>query len=178
MDHPLAPSNAFVRPWRTAAIVAGAVAIVELLLLLVIGGGMLVRAAADHLQLAATESVVPSAEPAGPGDAAPAKRRHSSAPPVAEQPRSRTVVLVLNGNGRTGAAAAAASRVSKRGYRIAAVGNAPRSDFRRSLVMYKPGFEGEGHRLAADLGVRMVGPLDGMRPRDLGKSQVVFILGD
>ena len=38
-------------------------------------------------------------------------------------------VVVLNGNGRTGAAAAAASRVSRRGYRIGVVGNAPSHDY-------------------------------------------------
>ena len=56
--------------------------------------------------------------------------------------------MVLNGNGRTGAAAAAASRVRSRGYRIGSVGNAPSTDFARSLVMYQPGFAGEGQRLA------------------------------
>lgn len=178
MDHLLAPSDALVRPWRTAALVATAVALVELLFLVAIGGGMLVRTAADHLQLAARKSVVATPKPAGPGNGAPAQRRLASATPAAKLPRSRTVVLVLNGNGETGAAAAAASRVSKRGYRIGGVANAPRSDFTRSLVMFKPGFAGEAHRLGRDLGVKLVGPLDGMRPRDLGTSQVVFILGD
>jgi len=87
------------------------------------------------------------------------------------------VVLVLNGNGRTGAAAAAASQVRSKGYRIGHVGNASRSDFGRSIVMYRPGFAGEGRRLAKDLGVKQVGPLDGMRAGDLRRAQVVFILG-
>ena len=176
MDHPLAPPDALVRPWRTAAFVAGAVALVELFLLLGIGGGMLVRTASERLRLAATESVV--ATPNRDATAPSAKRKLASAPPAAKRKRGQTVVLVLNGNGRTGAAASAAARVSKRGYRIGAVGNAPRSDFRRSLVMYGPGFAGEGHRLAHDLGVTLVGPLDGMRRKDLGKAHVVFVLGD
>jgi hypothetical protein len=96
--------------------------------------------------------------------------------PVAKVPRSRTIVLVLNGNGRTGAAATAASRVQSRGYKIGAVENAPRQ-VERSLVMYKPGFAGEGTRLGKDLGVELVGPLDGMRVGELGRAHVVFILG-
>lgn len=177
MDHPLDASDALVRPWRTVAVVAGAVALVELLLLVLIGGGALARSISDRLQLAATEKVVaaPNQQPAA---AKPAKRKLAAATPPARRPRSKVTVLVLNGNGRTGAAAAAASRVSKRGYPIGAVGNAPRTNFRKSLVMYKPGFAGEGHRLAKDLGVTMVGPLDGVRPAALGKAHVVFILGD
>jgi len=86
-------------------------------------------------------------------------------------------VLVLNGNGRQGAAAQTASRVSRRGYRIGAVANAPRSDFTRSLVMYRKGFEGEGRRLARDLGLRIVGPLDGLRPAQLHGAHVVVVVG-
>ena len=96
--------------------------------------------------------------------------------PVAKRPRSKTVVLVLNGNGRTGAAASAASRVHARGYKVGEVTNAPEL-VPRSIVMYKPGFAGEGRRLGKDLGVKLVTPLDGMRPRELGRADVVFILG-
>jgi hypothetical protein len=102
--------------------------------------------------------------------------RKPAAVAVAKRPRSKTVVLVLNGNGRTGAAASAASRVQRRGYRIGAVTNAPER-VPRSIVMYKPGFAGEGKRLGKDLGVKLVTPLDGMRAGDLGRAHVVFILG-
>ena len=95
----------------------------------------------------------------------------------AELPRRKVRVVVLNGNGRQGAAAAAASRVSRRGYRIGVVGNAPRHDYGQSIVMYRRGFEGEGRRLAQDLGVKVVGPLDGMRPGQLHGAHAVFILG-
>jgi hypothetical protein len=67
--------------------------------------------------------------------------------------------------------------VKGRGYEVGRVGNASRSDFVRSIVMYRPGFAGEGRRLAKDLGVKQVGPLDGMRASELGRAQVVFILG-
>ena len=110
-----------------------------------------------------------------PGKPPPTRKR--TPVPVAKAPRGRTVVMVLNGNGRTGAAASAASRVRSRGYRIGTVGNAPSTDYARSLVMYKPGFVGEGHRLAKDLGVTQIGPLDGIRADELGRAQLVFILG-
>jgi LytR cell envelope-related transcriptional attenuator len=170
VDHPLGLYDSRVRPWRTAAYVAAGIAAVELVLLLVIGGGALVDAAAARLQLEAQDRALAPASPK------PAVRERAPAP-VAKRPRSRTVVLVLNGNGRTGAAATAASRIKGRGYKIGRVGNAARSDFAQSLVMYRPGFAGEGLRLARDLGVKRVGPLDGMRPRALGRAQVVFILG-
>src|SRR5687768_5744352 len=57
--------------------------------------------------------------------------------------RGETSVIVLNGNGRAGAAATAAERVRGIGYTIGTVGNAPRADFTRTLVMYRPGHEAE-----------------------------------
>ena len=95
----------------------------------------------------------------------------------AELPRRKVKVVVLNGNGRTGAAAAAASRVSHRGYRLGVVGNAPSHDYPRSIVMYRTGFAAEGRRLARDLGVQIVSPLDGIRPRQLSGAHAVLILG-
>ena len=92
-------------------------------------------------------------------------------------PRRKVKVVVLNGNGRTGAAAAAASRVSHRGYRLGVVGNAPSHDYPRSIVMYRTGFAAEGRRLARDLGVQIVSPLDGIRPRQLSGAHAVLILG-
>ncbi len=177
MDHPLsAPApvaaEALVRPWRTAAYVAVAIAAVELVLLLAIGGGKLVGFVANSIEGAAEQQVL------APGKhklIPPVVRKPASAA-VAKRPRSKTVVMVLNGNGRTGAAAAAASRVQARGYKVGAVTNAPRQ-VSRSIVMYKPGFAGEGRRLGRDLGVRLVTPLDGMRAGSLGRAHVVFILG-
>lgn len=173
MDHPLPAPDALVRPWRTAAYVAVAIAAVELLLLLVIGGGKLAGWATHRMQLAARERV---AAPIHHKAQTPAVPRTQAPPAAAKRPRSKTVVLVLNGNGRTGAAATAASRVQGRGYRIGNVTNAPEL-VPRSIVMYKPGFAGEGRRLGKDLGVKLVTPLDGMRPKELGRAQLVFILG-
>lgn len=175
MDHPLPapPHDALIRPWRTAAYVAVGIAAFELLLLLVIGGGKLTGFVADRLEGAAEQQVL---APQDPAHAKPVTRRPAAATAVAKRPRSKTVVMVLNGNGRTGAAAAAASRVQSRGYRIGSVTNAPRQ-VPRSIVMYRPGFAGEGRRLGKDVGVKLVTPLDGMRAGALGRAHVVFILG-
>jgi hypothetical protein len=170
VDHPLSAPDALVRPWRTAAYAAGAIAALELLLLLVIGGGKLAGYVTDRVELAAKESLV-----ATPAHVAPPARRKAPTA-VAKRPRSKTVVMVLNGNGRTGAATVAASRVRARGYRIGEVANAPRL-VPRSIVMYRPGFAGEGKRLANDLGVKLVTPLDGMRTGSLKGAHTVFILG-
>jgi LytR cell envelope-related transcriptional attenuator len=171
VDHPLTPPDALVRPWRLAAFVATTIAAIELLVLLVIGGGALADVLVSKLEREATaKATMPKAQTKSVARVAGTSKQ-------AVLPRNRIVVRVLNGNGRTGAAAAAASRVRSRGYKIAFVGNASRTDFAQSLVMFKPGFVTEARRLARDFRVQRVGPLDGMRPADLGRAHVVFILG-
>ena len=161
-----------IRPWRTAALVAAAVAAVELIVLVVVGGALLAKpstgAAARPVSKAAVAKQAHKAVPA---------RIHHAAVPAARLTRRKVTVLVLNGNGRQGAAASTASRVSKHGYRIGGVANAPRSDFTRNLVMYRRGFEGEGRRLARDLGIRIVGPLDGLRVSQLHGAHTVVVVG-
>lgn len=170
MDHPLAYSDAIVRPWRTATLVAVAVAAVELVLLIVVGGALLARDT-----VAGTGGKAAAAQKRAE---TPAARVAPSTPAAkAELARTRTRVLVLNGNGRQGAAASTAGRVQQRGYRIGGVANAPRMDYTRTLVMYRSGFEGEGRRLAADLGVPIVGPLDGLRPAQLAGAHLVVVVG-
>jgi len=105
---------------------------------------------------------------------APQQMRAVAAPRLT---RTKVSVVVLNGNGRQGAAATAATRVRRHGYRIRLVGNAGRMTYGHSLVMYRPGYEGEGRRLARDLGIRTVGLLDGMRTRQLHGAQAVVIVG-
>jgi hypothetical protein len=169
MDHPLRLDRVelAVRPWRTATVLIAAVAAIELVLLIVIGGALLAKPDPVGRRAAAKAPAVT------------AKKHVEQAARVApaELPRRKVRVVVLNGNGRQGAAAAAASRVSGRGYRVGIVGNAPRHDYPQSIVMYRRGFEGEGRRLARDLGVKVVGPLDGMRPGQLHGAHAVFILG-
>jgi hypothetical protein len=179
VDHPLPPPDAIalVRPWRTATLLACAVAALELLLLIVLGGALIAK-----------EAAAPSARPKPRASKAAAAAKQPAAlhrpkpvpvkaPPVAELSRSKVRVLVLNGNGRQGAAGAAADRLRRRGYRISAVTNAQRMDYARSLVMYRRGFDGEGVRLGRDLGISLVGPLDGMRPAQLHGAHVVLIVG-
>jgi hypothetical protein len=43
--------------------------------------------------------------------------------------------------------------------------------------MYRMGRRGEALRLARDLGIRLVSPLDGLRPRDLKGARLAVILG-
>lgn len=165
MDHPLATFDA-VRPWRTATLVAVAVATVELVLLVIVGGRLFSHstpaAAATRVVHHRLQLVL-------------ARRPHAR--PAATLSRRQIAVLILNGNGRPGAASGAAARVHRRGYRIAAVGNAQRMDYTRSIVMYRPGFETEGRRLGRDLGVAIVGPLDGLRTAQLRGAKAVLVVG-
>ncbi len=169
MDHPIRLDRVelAVRPWRTATVLVAAVAAIELVLLIVIGGALLAKPDPVGRRAAAKAPAVTAKK-----HVAPVRRVAPAA-----LPRRKVRVVVLNGNGRQGAAAAAASRVSGRGYRVGTVGNAPRHDYPQSIVMYRRGFEGEGRRLARDLGVKVVGPLDGMRPGQLHGAHAVFILG-
>ena len=43
--------------------------------------------------------------------------------------------------------------------------------------MYRPGRRPEALRLARDLGIRLVWPLDGLRPRQLHGAQLAVVLG-
>jgi len=44
-------------------------------------------------------------------------------------------------------------------------------------VMYRPGYKGEAMRLAKDVRVRRVVPLDGMRTAELQGAHIALILG-
>lgn len=172
MDVSFHHDERLIRPWRTAALVAASVAAVELVVLVVVGGALIAKPSTGS-------PVRPVAKVASAkaSEKATVAKRQRAAVPAAELARGKVAVLVLNGNGRQGAAASTAARVSRRGYRIRGVANAPRSDFTRSLVMYRAGFEGEGHRLARDLGIRIVGPLDGLRASQLHGAQTVVVVG-
>jgi ABC-type Fe3+-hydroxamate transport system substrate-binding protein len=153
-----------VRPWRTAAILASGVAALELLALIVAGTMLLGHSVASHGTRAAAK----------PAASKPATTKPSR---QAELPRAKTRVVVLNGNGEAGAAAAEASAIRARGYKIGAVGNAPRSSVGPTLVMYRPGFAAEAKRLARDTGISIVTALDGLRPSSLRRAQLVVVLG-
>jgi LytR cell envelope-related transcriptional attenuator len=184
VDHPLPPHDALVRPWRLATLVAATIAALELLLLVVVGGALIAKNAADPARKPPAEAEQRTAAAGSTRARARAKPKPKPAVPVRKHvvakpdlTRTRVAVLVLNGNGRQGAAAAAATHARVRGYRIRAVANAPRMDYPRSLVMFRRGFEGEGVRLARDLGIRSVGPLDGIRAGQLQGAHAVIVVG-
>jgi hypothetical protein len=170
-----------VRPWRTATLVASGVAALELVALVVLGVVLLGRSLAPHVQAAAAEAArsTPKKHAAAPAkhksEPKPARAAHSA--PIL--PRSKTGVLVLNGNGINGAAAQAATVVRARGYRVTATKNAPRTGYPTWRLMTAPGYAAEAIRFARDLDLARsrVGPLDGMTPKQLRGAKLVLILG-
>ena len=161
-----------VRGWRTAAMVAAGVAALELVVL--VAGGLALAGKPFWKGIGGTGALQPRPRVAPATHKAPAPLP-SSVPRLA---RSSTVVLVLNGNGRQGAAAAEAALVRAHGYKIGAVGNAAKTGYGPTVVMYRAGFRGEALRLARDLRVKIVGPLDGLRPAALRRSRVVVVVGN
>jgi hypothetical protein len=169
VEHPGLATD--LRPWRTAAVVASAVAVVELIVLLVLGVVLLAKPVAAQVKKQAAAQVF------APAPKAKVKRPKPKPIAAPKLKRGDTAVLVLNGNGQNGAAAVEAQRVRGKGYRIAAVADAPRRDYARSLVMFRRGFAGEAHRLAKDLRIRIVGPLDGIGVRELQGAHAVVVIG-
>ena len=98
-----------IRPWRTAALVAAAVAAVELLVLVVVGGALIAKPSSGTAARPRTK-----AKPRARATRAPLRPKvHHAAAPAARLARGKVSVLVLNGNGRQGAAATTAARVSR-----------------------------------------------------------------
>ncbi len=168
MEHSLAQIPEFRSPWRTATLVASAIAAIELVLLLVLGISLLAEPVAQRVTQTAEAKEL----------AVQTKRRPAPAAGAPRLARSQVSVIVLNGSGRTGAAAATAERTRLRGYTIGGVGNAPRSDYTRSVVMYRKGYAPEAGRLAKDLRLKIVGPLDGLRPAELLGAHVAVVVGE
>jgi len=167
-----------IRPWRIVAIVAMGIAAAELIVLVVGGFAVLGHSMAREAKRTAVRT--PTRPAARPKPAAV----HTAMPKPKKKPAGRPhltpaqlSVMVMNGNGRTGAAGLEANLVRARGYGVGDLGNAKRSDYTRSVVMYKPGFAPEAARLAHDLGISLVSPLDGMKASELGGSQLVVVVG-
>lgn len=176
MEAPLSPDE-LIRPWRMATIVASLVAAVELVLILG-GAALLLAKPLSHAleRQAHAHAATASAKKPKPVAATP-KPKPKPAVARPKLARSKTAIAVLNGNGRNGAAAAEAARLHGLGYRIASTGNARRQDYATSVVLYRPGFAAEGARLAHDLGVKVVGPIDGISRSALHGGQVAVIIG-
>jgi hypothetical protein len=163
------PVEALVRPWRTATLVASAVAAVELVIILVAGVALVGKPLTQKMRDAARDRTLGMPAPA------PAKKPKIGSS-VVRLKRVDTAVMVLNGNGVAGAAHEAAARVRARGYSIGEIGNANRTDYMRTVVMYRPGYRGEALRLARDLRIKIVGPLDGLRLRDLMGAHLALVV--
>ena len=158
MDQPLSLASR----WRARAIILAFVAGIELLILVAIAVVVLGRSAVGGVETAAREHALTPVKP--------------KPKPHALLERSETSVIVLNGNGISGAAGATAAKVKSLSYVVSAVGNAPRTDF-RTMIMYRGQHRGEAKRLAKDLHVKLVGPLDGMRVKDLMGAHLAVIVG-
>ena len=110
----------------------------------------------------------------------PAAKTHRTTParllpPL--RPRSRTSVLVLNGNGISGAAGDVATTILARGYAHAVPTDAPSSGYARSLVLFRPGWQREAERLARDARIPTVAPLDGRVAPEYAHVPLVVIIG-
>jgi hypothetical protein len=160
-----------VSPWRARAFIAATIAGLELVVLLVIAIALVARPLSHRMQrVAASEA---AARPAPTH----ARVKRSRAPQHAMLSRGETTVLVLNGNGQQGAAGSEASHVESLGYVVKGVGNAARMNYGRTVVMYRPGYDGEARRLAHEAGIRLVTPLDGMRIADLKGARIAVVVG-
>ena len=160
--------------------IATAVAAIELFILLMIGFLIGAKAFSSHTETATNAAInraVPGAAPSSDKAKSNESGKPAKAEPAGPLPRGRTSVVVLNGNGIPGAAAVSADRVHSLHYIITATGNAPRTDFQRSVVMYRPGFKPAAVRLAKDMKVKHVTPLDGVTKRDLQGAQIALIIG-
>ena len=174
MDAPLTPTDALIRPWRTATLVASLVAAIELVLLVGAGFLLLAKPLSHALRRHAEASAL------APAKKAPAPAVHHAVAPKIAKPklsRAQTAVFVFNGNGRTGAAGDEATQLQSLGYRIPGTANAKRQDYATTVVMYRSGFAAEGTRLARDMHVKVVGPLDGVTPSALHGAQLAVVLG-
>ena len=139
-------------PWRTLALAASVVAL---------GAGSVV-ALVDR----------PPATGAQPGS----RQSHGPAlPPL--RPRSRISVLVLNGNGLSGAAGTKSAVILSWGYQHAIPSDAAQLDYARSVVLFRPGWQREAERLAKDAGIRAVATLDGRVAPAYAHVPLVVILG-
>ncbi len=174
MDAPfLTTPHDLVRPWRRATLVASMVAALELVLLIGAGSLLLAKPIAHAIRHQAEAAAIPAAPPKKLVQAI----KRMNAPAGKARPRGHLKIMVFNGNGRSGAAASTAGRLHGLGYRIAGTANAHHQNYATSVVMYRPGFRSEGIRLGHDLGIKVVGPLDGIHAKALQGGELAVIVG-
>jgi hypothetical protein len=172
MDAPLPAPELLIRPWRTATLVASLVAAIELVLLLIAAVLLLAKPLSHAMQRHAEAAAF--ATPKKAVKIVPHVKQVVAKPKLI---RAKTNVWVMNGNGRSGAAASEAGRLQSAGYRVRGTANAKRTDYATTVVMYRTAYRGDALRLAHVLGVKVVGPLDGLAPAALHGAQLVILLG-
>jgi LytR cell envelope-related transcriptional attenuator len=176
MQH-YAPTDDLSTPWRTRTLIVSGIAVAELLALIALAVVLLGKGWFQSERAAATKAAIAQqrADAAKPAPAKPKPKPAAPAKPMLT--KAQTSVLVLNGNGRDGAAGAEARTLRAHGYPVAAVGNAKRSDYAASIVMYRPGYPREAARLARELKIPIVGALDGVLLGQLKGAKAVLIVG-
>ena len=168
MDHAQHLPREF--PWKTAAVVVGVVAALELVALIGIGATRLAAPVRAHAVAAAKHPTAAAARAA-------VHPRIPKIPSHPLRPRAKLSVLVLNGNGISGAAGSEATTLQTLGYGASRSANAPRHDYARSMVLFVPGYLKEARRLGHDAHVGIVSVLDGLPKAQLRGSQLVVVLG-
>jgi LytR cell envelope-related transcriptional attenuator len=151
--------------WRNATIAVTVFAALELVALAGLTAALVGNPLSRHLKAQAAAAAAPRV-----------RTTPAFLPTKATLARQETSVIVLNANGRSGAASEAAKLVRARGYLVGSVGNAPERS-PRSLVMYRRGYAAEGRRLARDLHLSLVTPLDGLRKSQLMGAHLVLLIG-
>jgi hypothetical protein len=171
-------------PWRTATLIASAVAAAELVGLFVIGAFVLAHPFRHAAKTTTTASTVAAASVAQHTATVrrhivpvPAKDRVTPITAKALRPRAKVRVLVLNANGVQGAAHIEAAHLQGLGYVIGGAANAPSHHYAQSMVMFVPGYLKEARRLARETGIKIVAPVDGLTPSTLSASRLVVLLG-
>jgi hypothetical protein len=177
VDAPFLTPHDLIRPWRRATIVAGAVAAIELVLLLGAATMLLAKPVSNAIKSEAVSVATQHPAAAPQPKALRQAIRRMNAPAGKARPRGHVRIMVFNGNGQAGAAGSEASRLSHLGYKIAGATNASHQDYATSVVMYRPGYRAEGLRLAKDLGVKVVGPLDGISAAALHGGELAVVVG-
>ena len=157
--------------------VVSAVAGVELVALIAVGVLVLGKGWFQHARASAATHTTTHHVRTTTRTSRPAATTKPAAPARPMLSRAETSVLVLNGNGRDGAAGDEASALRQHDYPVKAVGNASRNDYAASIVMYRPGLQREAQRLANDLGIPIVSALDGVQPSQLHGAQLLLIVG-
>jgi len=156
---PAAPryeSDSSERPWKRAALVTATIAAVELIVLVVLVLAVVAKPFASD----------------------PSSGKHEAAASGAAS-RADTPVLVLNGNGVSGAATKAAKIVRRLDYPVVQIADASRKTFSRTVVMYREGSKPAAVRLARDLDLspKRAVPLDGIRVSQLMGAELALVIG-